>query len=225
MYRQKKICTLTCIRERAKRASASKTYIYDIQVSKYMCVHIYNQCSSIVLLVVCRYKWQYTDNTLTLRKIYEHASELRKFSHFHILKLLFLSIFCWYFRYVVGTNDLRLTCTDKFPNVPTKLRKSIREGDNFPPAPPGYASAKEQGMHTFYIGINLLSKWYSIVMEMHCHITSRPIYDAPVMPTSSFISAMFYFIIFFYSISYPVPDHSNIPKFVPKTDKFMYHLC
>ena len=25
------------------------------------------------------------------------ASELRKFSHFHILKLLFFSIFCWYF--------------------------------------------------------------------------------------------------------------------------------
>ena len=24
------------------------------------------------------------------------ASELRKFWHFHILKLLFLSIFCWY---------------------------------------------------------------------------------------------------------------------------------
>ena len=34
------------------------------------------------------------------------ASELRKFSHFYILKLLFLSIFCWYFRYFVGTNDM-----------------------------------------------------------------------------------------------------------------------
>ena len=32
--------------------------------------------------------------------------ELRKFSHFHILKLLFLLIFCWYFRYFVGTNDM-----------------------------------------------------------------------------------------------------------------------
>ena len=31
-----------------------------------------------------------------------YASELRKFSHFHILKLLFPSIFCWYFRYFVS---------------------------------------------------------------------------------------------------------------------------
>ena len=34
------------------------------------------------------------------------ASELRTFLHFHILKLPFLSIFCWYFRYFVGTNDM-----------------------------------------------------------------------------------------------------------------------
>ena len=35
------------------------------------------------------------------------ASELRKFSRiFTFLKLLFLSIFCWYFRYSVGTNDM-----------------------------------------------------------------------------------------------------------------------
>ena len=33
-----------------------------------------------------------TDKTLTLRKIYEYASE-----HLHILKLLFPSIFCWYY--------------------------------------------------------------------------------------------------------------------------------
>ena len=30
------------------------------------------------------------------------ASELRNFSHFHILNLLFPSIFCWYFRYFVS---------------------------------------------------------------------------------------------------------------------------
>ena len=34
------------------------------------------------------------------------ASELRKFWHFYILKLLFLSIFCRYMRYFVGTNDM-----------------------------------------------------------------------------------------------------------------------
>ena len=28
------------------------------------------------------------------------------FSHVHILKLLFLLIFCWYFRFFVGTNDM-----------------------------------------------------------------------------------------------------------------------
>ena len=55
------------------------------------------------------YKRQYTDKTLTFRKsIYNvrgsGASELRKFSHLHILKLLFLSIFCWYFKDFVGTN-------------------------------------------------------------------------------------------------------------------------
>ena len=56
------------------------------------------------------YKRQYTDKTLTLRKsMYMRsngASELRKCSHIYILKLLFLSIFCWYFRYFVGTNDM-----------------------------------------------------------------------------------------------------------------------
>ena len=50
------------------------------------------------------------------------TSELSKFSHFHILKLLFLSICCWYFRYFVGTNDMLIglytgrqisKCTDK----------------------------------------------------------------------------------------------------------------
>ena len=42
---------------------------------------------------------QYNDKILTLRKIYEYASELRKFSHFHILQLLFPFI------YSVGTSD------------------------------------------------------------------------------------------------------------------------
>ena len=48
------------------------------------------------------YTRHYTDKTLKLREIYEYASELRKFSHFHILKLLFPSIFCCYFRYFVS---------------------------------------------------------------------------------------------------------------------------
>ena len=31
-----------------------------------------------------------------IEQMFAYASELRKFCHFHILKLLFLSIFCWY---------------------------------------------------------------------------------------------------------------------------------
>ena len=46
------------------------------------------------------YKRQYTDKHVTLSKCMcmraSGASELRKCWHFHILKLLFLSIFCWY---------------------------------------------------------------------------------------------------------------------------------
>ena len=45
------------------------------------------------------------------------------FWHFYILKLLFLSIF---FRY--KWHACRLTCTDKFPNVPTKLWKVLLGG-------------------------------------------------------------------------------------------------
>ena len=40
---------------------------------------------------------QYNDEILTLSMRASGASELRKFKHFHILKLLFPFIFCWYF--------------------------------------------------------------------------------------------------------------------------------
>ena len=75
------------------------------------------------------------------------ASELRKFWYFYILKLLFLSIFCRYIRCFVGTNAwhaCRLTCTDKFPNVPTKVSKIHYwgGGGQLPPCPlSGYANA------------------------------------------------------------------------------------
>ena len=61
------------------------------------------------------------------------ASELRKFSHFYILKLQFLSISCWYFRYFVGTNYDMLVgfWPTKCPNVPTKFK-----GEIAPPPPP-----------------------------------------------------------------------------------------
>ena len=49
------------------------------------------------------------------------ASELRNFWHFHILKLLFLSIFCRYNRYFVGTNGMLvgLHVPTNFQNIPT----------------------------------------------------------------------------------------------------------
>ena len=52
------------------------------------------------------YTRHYTDKTLKLREIYECASERSeralKFWHFHNLKLLFPSSFCWYFRYFLS---------------------------------------------------------------------------------------------------------------------------
>ena len=78
------------------------------------------------------------------------ASELRKFRYFYILKLLFLSIFC---RYISDALSVQMTClsaymyrqisqcTDKFPNVPTKVRKDIIGAPCPPPPPPsGYAN-------------------------------------------------------------------------------------
>ena len=54
------------------------------------------------------YKRQYTDKHVTLSKCMcmraSGASELRKFWHFHTLKLLFLSIFCRYIENKPGLN-------------------------------------------------------------------------------------------------------------------------
>ena len=46
----------------------------------------------------------YRQNT-SIEKMYVYASELSKFWHFYILKL-FLSIFCRFIRYFVGTNGM-----------------------------------------------------------------------------------------------------------------------
>ena len=88
----KKYIYLYCASERSERTP--KKHIFS-----WLKIHLHShiQCSILSLLIVWHYKQYYTDKTLTLRKIYEYASELRKFSHFHILNLLFPSIFCWYF--------------------------------------------------------------------------------------------------------------------------------
>ena len=87
----------------------------------------------------------YRQNT-NIEKMYVHASELRKFRYFYILKLLFLSIFCRYIRYSVGTNDMHVglhvptnfpmyrqisKCTDKSPK-----RHYWGGGGQLPPCPP-----------------------------------------------------------------------------------------
>ena len=92
------------------------------------------------------YKRQYTDKTTTLRKsMYMRAngaSELRKCSHFYIsLKLLFLSIFCWYFRYFVGTNDMLvgLHVATNFEMYRQNSEKALLAGGGgggLPPCPP-----------------------------------------------------------------------------------------
>ena len=48
----------------------------------------------------------YRQNT-NIEEIYVcMRASLENFLAFYIIKLLFLSIFCWYFRYFVGTNDM-----------------------------------------------------------------------------------------------------------------------
>ena len=86
---------VTYTRERAKRASTSETYIFSgLKIH----LHTYIQSTAVPFITY----WGYTDKTLTLRKIYGYASELRKCSHFHTLKRQFPSICCWYFRYTLS---------------------------------------------------------------------------------------------------------------------------
>ena len=79
----------------------------------------------------------------------EQAS-LGNFCIFTLKKLLFLSIFCWYFRNFVGTNDIHVLvglhvyrqiskCANKSP------KKHYGGGGQLPPAPSGYASGEGGG--------------------------------------------------------------------------------
>ena len=79
----------------------SETYIFSglkLQSAWY----IYHQCSSLFLLMVWRYKTTVYRQNTNIENIYKYASELGKFLHLHILKLLFLSIFCWNFWYFIS---------------------------------------------------------------------------------------------------------------------------
>ena len=98
----KKHVHVTYMRERAKRVSASETYIFSGLIKIYTPAYIYNQCSSFYYMWYGPINDSIPHKTLTLRKIYDYASELRKCSHFHILKrhavsfnvLLVLQILC-----------------------------------------------------------------------------------------------------------------------------------
>ena len=80
------------------------------------------------------------------------VSELRNFSHFHILELLFPSIFCLYFRYFVGTNDM-LVCLHVPTNFEMYQQNSEKALGGGGAIPSGYASASEQPSSiTIYIG-------------------------------------------------------------------------
>ena len=96
-------------------------------------VYIYNQCTFLlVLMVYMALKTTVFRLDINIEKMCICARA------FDILKLLFLPIFCWYFRVCrYKLHACRHTYTDKFPNVPTKL---ICGGNCPPPPPPGYAS-------------------------------------------------------------------------------------
>ena len=85
---------VTYMHERAKRASASETY------------------RPLFSHMIWRYKRQYRikhwhwENLWINYASERGPSELGNFSHFHILKLLFPSIFCWYFWYFISKTHI-----------------------------------------------------------------------------------------------------------------------
>ena len=95
MYRhKKKHIHVTYMHERVKRASASETY------------------RPLFSHMVWRYKRQYRTKHWHWENLWINyasergASERGNFSHFHILKLLFPSIFCWYFWYFISETHI-----------------------------------------------------------------------------------------------------------------------
>ena len=74
------------------------------------------------------YKRQYKQNTKLRKSMYMRVS-LKIFAF--LLNLLYISFNIYYFRILCRYkwHACRLTCTDKFPNVPTKLWKGSRYND------------------------------------------------------------------------------------------------
>ena len=115
--------------------------IIHFQVSNYIFIYTINAVPFHYLWYGVINERQFTDKTLTLRQsTYRRASEHTKFSHFYIdLKLLFLSIFCWYLRYFVGTNDMLVGL-----HVPTDFQMYRQNSEKAllgcPPPPPPHPS-------------------------------------------------------------------------------------
>ena len=106
-----------------------------------LCMHIHIQSMPFPFISygMALYINECTNKTQTFRKyMCMRASELRKCSHFHILKLPFLSIFCWYFSYLIGTNDMLvgLHVPTNFQMYRQNSEKALWGGGNCPPPPP-----------------------------------------------------------------------------------------
>ena len=69
------------------------------------------------------------------------ASELRKFWNYNILKLLFLSIFCRYIRFFVGTNDMLVGLYMYRQNCEKAILGGGGSCSPAPSPPSGYADA------------------------------------------------------------------------------------
>ena len=87
------------------REQAPQKHIF--KVSKYICIHIQLIQFPFITYMV----WPINDSILTNDKTFMNmrvsgASELRKYLYFYFLKLLFPSIFHWYFRYFVSETYL-----------------------------------------------------------------------------------------------------------------------
>ena len=111
-------------------------------------LHTYSTTNAVSFYYLCMYGAIYTiyrQNTNIEKNMYMRASgasELRKISHFHILKLLFLSIFSWY---TSDTLSVQMKCLSahmyrRISKRTDKIRKSIigggGGGGSCPPAAP-----------------------------------------------------------------------------------------
>ena len=109
-------------------------------MSNNICIHIQSTQFPFITYGMVLYINNSIPTSTNIEQMYVYASELRKFWHFYIFKLLFLSIFCRYIRYFVGTNDMLfgLHVPTNFQMYRQNSEKALLGGGvvNCPPAPP-----------------------------------------------------------------------------------------